>query len=237
MWVCFVGCGTGISWRVYVLSTSTLSSITNISVPYEPRDVEFIRNGTVMLLSMVSPNIIGFYNVTPSNTYTFTSMINAPNPPYTMYRVNDALLHISTLAASAPIYTLETTYSAGAWAWGSFPATTSSATTYNFQSTFDACGRMWVSVKGYGIHIFDATGSQSLYNWSLTNGLNTIVLTQTFDLYAADFSNSRILSYRPDIDQCTSWWRLSIHTIIDTPFLLASSRCEKRHGLILGLDT
>ena len=189
---------------LYVVSTSNLSSIRNISVPGDPRDVEFIRNGTVMLLSMVSPNIIGFYNVTSSNTYTLTSNLSAPGQPYTMYRVNDTLLHVSIFTASAPIYTLEKTNSTSAWAWGSFPATTSSGSTINFQSTFDACGRMWVSVKGYGIHIFDAAGSHSLYNWSRTTGLNGLVLTQKFDLYTADFVADQVSSYRPGIQQCTS---------------------------------
>jgi hypothetical protein len=202
--MCFVGCGTGSSSRLYVLSTRTLSSITNISVPNDARDVKFIRNGTVMLVSMGSPSTIAFYNVSATGTYAFISTLNAPSTPYTMYYVNDALLHVSTRAASTPVLTLEQANGTGGWTWGSFPATRSSSTTYNFQSTFDACGRMWVSIKGYGIRIFDTTGSQSLYNWSLTNGLNTIALTKAFDLYAADYGNNLILSYRPDIDQCTS---------------------------------
>ncbi len=52
---------------------------------------------------------------------------------------------------------------------------------------------MWISVKGFGIHIFDSTESRSLYNGTISNRLNTIALTKNFDLYAADFLNNRVL--------------------------------------------
>ena len=76
--------------------------------------------------------------------------------------------------------------------------------TYNFQATFNACGRMWISVKGYGIRIFDSTGTKSLYNWTVSTGLNEVLLTKNFDLYAADVLNNQVLSYRPGIGQYTS---------------------------------
>jgi hypothetical protein len=202
--VCHVGCGTASTSMVYAISTSNLSSITNISVPSEPRDVKFIRNGTVMLVSMLMPNTIGFYNVSSNNRYTLTSNMSAPGLPYSMYRVNDTLLHVSILWVLTPIHTLVNTGGMGGWTWGSFPATRSSAFTSNFQSTFDACGRMWVSTTGFGIRIFDATGSQSLYNWSRTIGMNGIVVTEKFDVYIADVLYDLVTGYYPHIQQCTS---------------------------------
>ena len=187
-----------------MLSTKTLSSIKTISLPSEPRGVAFIRNGTVMIVSMVSPDMIGFYRVSAGNTYTLTSTMTAPSSPYNVYRINDTLLHVAIFAASTPIYTLQDVNGNGGWTWSTLPATTSSASAYNFQSTFDVCGRMWVSVKEYGIRIFDATGSQSLFNWPLSSGLNGITLTEKFDLYSADFLNSQVLAYRSGIEQCTS---------------------------------
>jgi hypothetical protein len=56
---------------------------------------------------------------------------------------------------------------------------------------------MCISVKGYGIRIFDSTGTKSLCNWTVSTGLNEILLTNKFDLYAADFLNNRVLSYQP----------------------------------------
>ncbi len=58
-------------------------------------------------------------------------------------------------------------------------------------------------MKGYSLRIFDSTESISLYNWTIANGLNTIVLTKTFDLYAAYFLNNQVLNYRPKIEQYT----------------------------------
>ena len=189
---------------LYVISTSTLSSIKNISVSSEPRSVVFIRNGTVMIVSMVSPDMIGFYRVSAGNTYTLTSTMTAPSSPYNVYRINDTLLYVAIFAISTPIYTLQDVNGNGGWTWSTLPVTTSFIISGNFQSTFDVCGRMWVSVKGYGIRIFDATGSQSLINWPLSSGLNGIALTNTFELYMADFNNGAILSYRPNIVGCTS---------------------------------
>ena len=207
MWVYFVGCGTGNSSRVYVLSTKTLSSITNISVPYEPRDVVFIRDGTVMIVSMVSTNMLIFYNVNVSlhSTYTQASTWYASTTPSATCPVNDTLLYMAAAATNTRIYTFTLDTSTNFWSWGTLSAVTrSSSTTFNFKPIIDICGRMWVSVRGYGIRIFDATGSHSLYNWSLSTGLSSIALTETFDLYAADFLNDQVISYQPDIQECTS---------------------------------
>lgn len=189
---------------MYVLSTATLAFITNITIPSDPRDVAFIQNGSVMIASVAGTTRLAFYNVTSPTSYTLTSTLSAPNTPYTIYRANDALLYVATMTASTAIYTLICNSTTNNWVWNTITGTTSTSSTSNFQATFDACGRMWISVKGYGIRIFDSTGAISLYNWTLTTGLNTITSTKTFDLYAADFLNNRVFSYTPGIDQCTS---------------------------------
>ncbi|UJR37464.1 hypothetical protein I4U23_030167 [Adineta vaga] len=199
----FVGCGTSATSRLYVFSTTTLAFITNITVASEPRDVVFIRNGTVMLVSLAGTDQIAFYNVISSTSYILTNTISAPYTPYNLYRINDTFLYMTSMTANIGIYTLRYNGTTNGWIWNSV-SQTNSGTSSNFQTTFDACGRMWISVKGFGIRIYDSTGTKSLYNWTLSSGLNTIALTQTFDLYAADFINGQILSYRSRIDQCTS---------------------------------
>ena len=185
-----------------MLPTATLGTIVNITVASEPRDVAFIRNGTVMLASLAGTNQIAFYNVTSPTSYRLTNTISAPLTPYSLYYVSDTLLYMTSMTSNSPIYKL--TYNAtGQWVWVSVPGTASGSYS-NFQTTFDACGRMWISVKGYGVRIYDSTGTTMLHSWSLSTGLNTIALSKTFDLYAADFINGRILSYRPGIQQCTS---------------------------------
>lgn len=160
-----------------------------------------------MLVSLAGTNRIAFYNVLSSTSYTLTSTITTPNTPYNMHRVNDSFIYLATMTANSPIYIL-TMNSSGSWIWNSLPATRSTSSSYNFHTIFDPCGRMWISVKGYGIRIFDSTGSRSLYNWTLTSGLNNIALSDTFDFYAADFNGAKIHSFRPNIDRCTSWLSL-----------------------------
>lgn len=173
-------------------------------MPDDPRDVVFIRNGSVMIASISGNNQLAFYNVTAPTSYRLTSTLNTTGPPYAIYPVNDSFFHVAMLASNTPIYTLTYNSTANRWSWGTIPATTSAGSAMNFQSTFDACGRMWLSQRGYGIRIFDSTGTKSLHNWTVSNGLNSIVLTKKFDLYAADFLNDKLFAYRPSIAQCTS---------------------------------
>jgi hypothetical protein len=133
----------------------------------------------------------------------YVSTLNAPETPNTFYRVNDALLYMSTGINSNSMYTLTYNTATNNWTWSSITITQSTSTTNNFQSTMDACGRLWVSVNGYGIHIFDLTAMKLLYNWTLSSGVNGIVLTQNFNLYVADYDNNKIFGYRPGIGQCT----------------------------------
>ena len=189
---------------LHVLSTSTLASIATISVPDNARDVVFIRNGTVMIVCTAMPTGLAFYDVNSPTSYTFTFKMNASGVPSTIYRVNDTLLYISISASNTAIQTLNYSASSDTWTWGSLPATRSTSFTVNFQSAVDACGRIWVSTFGYGIRIFDSTGTTLLHQWPLSIGLSGIVITENFDLYAADYIGSKIRVYRPDMDHCTS---------------------------------
>jgi hypothetical protein len=187
-----------------IYSTANVTKIANISIPYGSQDYVFIQNGSVMVVAISTPQTIAFYNVTSSTSYISTFNLSAPGKPNTLYCVNDTLLYMATDSYSDPIYTLTYNNTTNNWTWGNMPLTKSSLTTANFQSTMDVCGRLWVSVRGYGICIFDTYGTNVLYNWSLSTGLNGIALTENFDLYAADYSNNEILSYQPGIEQCTS---------------------------------
>jgi hypothetical protein len=77
-----------------------LTSIKNISVPSDPRDVIFIRNGSVMITSIAGTNHVVFYNLISPTSYVLISTLTAPNTSYFLYRVNDGLLHVATLLAT-----------------------------------------------------------------------------------------------------------------------------------------
>ena len=130
--------------------------------------------------------------------------MNAPDSPSSIYRVSDNLLYVSPATTNSRVNTLMYDNMTQQWTWNILPGTLSSSHTRNLQSTFDACGRLWLSVGGLGIRIFDATGSVSLYDWPLFNGTGAILLTDKFDLYVTDILNNRLSIYRPGIAQCTS---------------------------------
>ncbi len=80
------------------------------SVPGNPRDVVFIRNGSVTIESVAGSSQLAFYTVNSSTSYTLTSTLSAPNTPYTLYRVNDTFLYVATMTAPVhrfiPLHTI-----------------------------------------------------------------------------------------------------------------------------------
>jgi hypothetical protein len=157
-----------------------------------------------MVVAIQSTKTIGFYNVTSPTSYILILSLSAPSTPKTLYCVNDTLLYMATNVNSDPIYTLTYNISTNSWIWGNLSLTKSSSTTSNFQLKMDACNRLWVSVYGYGIRIFDTYATKILYNWPLDNYCEGIALTKQFDFYIADWYHNTVLGYQSGIEQCTS---------------------------------
>ncbi|CAF1067751.1 unnamed protein product [Adineta steineri] len=190
--------------NLVIYSTATMINTLTVPIQKDPRDYVFIQNGSIMVVPIQTLQLISFYNVTSPTSYTLSFSLSAPAAPNTLYRVSDTLFYMSTGVNYGPIYTLAYNSTTNSWIWGTMPLTKSDITTNNFQSTMDACGRLWVAINGYGIKIFDTYGTKLLYNLTITTGLNEIVLAKKFDLYVADNDNNKLLSYLPKIDQCTS---------------------------------
>jgi hypothetical protein len=189
--------------QLNIYSTANLTNVANIIIPYDPTDYVFIRNGTVMVVAIKSTLIIGFYNVTSPTSFIPVFNLAAPSIPNTLYRVNDTLIYMATNIISDPIYTLTYNTPTSSWIWGNLPLTKTNSLTSNFQLTMDCCGRMWVSVYGYGIRIFDTYGTKSLYNWTFQN-YGGIALSKQFDLYVSNWPLLQVTGYQSGIKQCTS---------------------------------
>ncbi|CAF1439906.1 unnamed protein product [Adineta ricciae] len=187
-----------------IYSMDTLANTATVGIARDPRDYVFIRNGSIMVVSIQTLQLISFYNVISPTSYTLAFSLSAPEAPNKIYRVNDSLLYITTLTTNRPIYTLTYDSTDNNWTWGSLPATTSDIGEGNFQVIMDACGRLWTSVENFGIRIFDRFGTKCLYNWSLSIGLNGIVFGDQFFFSVADYDNNEVFSYQPEISQCTS---------------------------------
>ena len=180
-----------------------LANITSISIPYDPSDYVFVKNGTTMVVAIRSASTIGFYNVTSPTSYVPMSYLTAPSQPYSLYRVNDTLIYMATNRTSEPIYTLTYNVITSNWTWGYLPLTKSNSTTSNLQATVDACGRLLLSVYGYGIRMFDTYGTKSVYNWTRSNHDGSFAMSKHFDLYIGDWYASQLISYQSGIEQCT----------------------------------
>lgn len=192
------------SAQLNIYSTANMANIANITMPYYPTDYVFIRNGTVMIVAVQSTQTISFYNVTSPTSYKSVFNLSAPSIPNTLYRVNDTSLYMATNMLADPIYTLTYNISTNSWIWGNLSLTKPAGITVNFQSAMDPCGRLWVSVAGYGIRIFDTYGTNLLYSWPVSILYAGIALSKQFDFYATDWLNGKVVYYPSRIGQCTS---------------------------------
>jgi hypothetical protein len=103
------------TWKLYVLCTAT--SITYFSVPSNPWDAVFIRNGSVIIVSIEETSQLTFYKVNSPTSYILAFTLSAPNTPYTLHRVNETLLYVATTSANTPIYTLTYNSPTTSWLW------------------------------------------------------------------------------------------------------------------------
>jgi hypothetical protein len=105
---------------------------------------------------------------------------------------------------SVPVYALESSSSISkTWSMVLFNATTVSSSEYLGEAIIDSCGRFWVIVYGFGIRIYDETGTIYLANWTVSTGLDNILLLDTYELFLAGYDNKKILHFNPNL-QCTS---------------------------------
>ena len=183
--------------------TRNLSLRNSFSLSGLSREIIFIRNGTLMLVAVHGSNQIAFFNgLSPVNYSSVPSLTLAISSPCGLHAVNDSFIYVATWSVSSPVSTL--TFSSNIWTLNSLPNTMTSASKRIFQTTVDGCGRLWLAITGYGIRIYDPWGRAILFNWPVSSVINGILLLDDYELFLADFSNNRILHFKPNIDQCTS---------------------------------
>ena len=189
--------------KVNILLANNLSLLSSLPMSGLAREITFIRNGTLMLVAVYQSNNIVFYDVySPANYSSVPSLVFNISSPCGLYAVNDSFVYIASWTTSSPISTL--IFSNNIWTLASLPNTLTSSSERTFQTTVDSCGRLWMSITGYGIRIFDPWGNALLFSWPLSNGLDGILLLDDYELFLADYGTNRVLHFKPNIGQCTS---------------------------------
>ena len=191
-------------YRVNVFLTRNLSQLTSLPTGNLSRGITFIRNGTLMLVAVFGANHIVFFDVfSPVNYSSVPFLTLAINSPCGLYAVNDSFIYVASWIVSNPVSTL--TFSSNTWTSTALPNTRTVGIEKTFQTAVDGCGRLWLSITGYGIRIFDPWGRALLFSWPVSSGINGILLLDDYELFLADFANNMILHFKPNIGQCTSW--------------------------------
>jgi hypothetical protein len=118
--------------------------------------------------------------------------------------VNDSFVLMTSWDQNVPVYALTSpSITSNTWSMSPFNTTTVSESETLAEAIIDSCGRLWVVVYGFGIRIYDRSATVLLANWTLSTGLDDILLLGTYELFLSDSDGNSILHFNPNL-QCTS---------------------------------
>ncbi len=199
-----IGCDTPTTVRIFNETTSGLELLYNLNTTDYPRQVVFLLNNTWLLVSVQYVRRIYIYSVDLiTNTFQYNQSVVLPlDVVWTLTKRNETFIYICFWQAGTSVYTLS--YDGLSWTVSNLTATQTSNTETPTQVGIDSCGRLWVTVYGFGIRIYDAPGQTLLANWSLVStGIDTLLVLENYELFLGDYDNNIIQRYATDL-QCTS---------------------------------
>lgn len=192
-----------------IFSESNLTTpVAQINLPYFVRSVSFARNDTLMFVAVQWGNFsLYIFNIswTPTISTSVVQKFAAIEPPaFSPNVVNDTYALFTSWSSGTPVYAI-TAWSAtsNVWTRTALPGTQVKATEYPGEAIADSCGRIWLIISGFGIRIFDSSGSVALANWTLSTGLSNILLSDSYELFLTDYGQNKVYTYKPNL-QCTS---------------------------------
>jgi hypothetical protein len=199
-----LGCDNPFLVRIYNETTSGLQLVHSLNITNYPRQVVFILNNTWMLVPLQYARVIQFYSVNLiTNSYQYNQSVSIINNiVWSLTKYNDTLVYICFWASAIPVQTLS--YNGPSWQVSNLTATKPSGSEIITQVAIDSCERMWVTVYGFGIRIYDKTGQNLLANWStISTGLDTLLILDNYETFLGDYDNNKIFYFAPNL-QCTS---------------------------------
>ena len=189
---------------ILVVDSSVMTQLHKISASglYGTRDMMFLSNGRMMIVASCYNNQLFFFNQSSagSTNYDFIGYQNVHYLcPHGLSYVNETFFY----ATSWPNNTVFAHSSAGnATSWtenlfiDAWPLTGSSGGDH---ISADDCGRYWLSLRSYGIKIFDSQRSfHGTFNPAGSSVFDTII-GENYLIYLSDSSSNRIIRIDPDI--------------------------------------
>ena len=195
----------GLAERIVVISSSSLTiqnNITSINLN-GVRDMMFLDNGDTLVVTSTFNHRLLFFK-RPNNFSTNYNFIYQQNVnysfPHGMFRVNDSFFYTISWANNT-VWSYSEVENSTQWNENLFiDAKPRAPTAAGDHITVDECGRSWVSLATYGVHVFDAKG-EYLDRLSLTNtSIFETVITENYVMYISDTLSQRIIRIDPDIE-------------------------------------
>ncbi|CAF4324732.1 unnamed protein product [Adineta steineri] len=176
-------------------------------MPLNGRGVSFARNDTLMFgVSQFGNSSIYIYNInwTPNiSTSIVQTFTPTSSSSWAIDTVNDSFPLMTSWDSSTPVYAIESSSGTNK-TWSRIPmdATKTGSTEFLGDAVTDNCGRIWMVVYGFGIRIFDPSGTILLANWTRSTGLSNILLLANYELFVTDYDGNSMYHFNPNL-QCT----------------------------------
>lgn len=174
--------------------------------------ISFARNDSLIFEAVQYTSIsLYMYNITwklsliVSLVTTFASYINVTlQQTWSVNVINDTFALMTTWGASENVNIIRSSSStSNIWSKSTLPITQVTAYEYLTDAVIDPFGRIWTIVEGFGIRIFDPSGTISVGNWTLSDGLLNILILDNYELIIIDYGSAAIYRYKPGF-KCNS---------------------------------
>jgi hypothetical protein len=193
-------------YMFHIYSALNLTKIGNMSFTQGgPQRIVWLFNDTlVCILLQINSNIsrANFYNW-PSNILNQSVILGISNA-YGLGKApnNDDFVFITDGSWGGGVWQLKTTLPYNFTRFASSASNIESPTSL----TIDGCSRLWVVFVKFGIRIYDINSHSLLSAWNLSStypALYDIVLTNQYQLYLADKTVGKLISYGSQL-KCTN---------------------------------
>ncbi|CAF1399656.1 unnamed protein product [Adineta ricciae] len=197
----FFGCDTPSALMIFK-ETNLASPLARINMTQWIRGVSFARNDTLMFVAVQEGDYgVYIYNIswTPqifvSLAKTFPPIVDQM---WTIHTVNDSCVLTTCWSTNEPVYKIQSpTMTSMSWSRKSLPTTKVTGSNSLGEAVTDPCGRIWVVVYGFGIRIYDQSGTILLGNWSLTTGVANILLLDNYEVFVTEYDQNFIYHFDP----------------------------------------
>ena len=185
-----------------ILTTITSSNIRGI------RDMIFLQNGAMLVLTSPDNNNILFFNRSSNSSYNYSYMYNRSTASHYLWAhglwaINDSFFYLATWDRDT-VYSYSTT---NYLTWTETLVIDASIITNitgtggsGSHLTIDECERKWFSILNSGLLVYDHQGSfLTNFNHFVGKGLFDMIFLDNYVMYLSDNIGGRILRLDPGI--------------------------------------